>query len=151
MRVKHACRVVTTEELAYIAKKTSEFPRRVRELRTEQGYPISTRFTGRPDLRVGQYVLESSERLLGVHERRIPEAVQKTVYARDANTCRLCAWNRDRWSVDDPRILELHHLKPHKDRGANEEDNLIVLCSKCHDAVHSGEYERELESIRNQL
>jgi len=48
--------VVTTEELAYVAK-AREFGRRIRELRTEEGYAIATRFTGRPDLKMGEYVL----------------------------------------------------------------------------------------------
>jgi hypothetical protein len=131
-------RVVTTEELAYVARDRTEFGRRVRELRTEDGWPVATRFTGRPDLRSGEYVLESQERIAEPHDRRIPHDVQKVVYSRDNNTCRLCGWNRDRWTPADPRILELHHLQHHRDRGPNEPRNLVVLCSRCHDEVHAG-------------
>ena len=116
------------------------FSRRTRELHTEDGYSIATRFTGRPDLKVGQYVLQSKERVAQPHDRRIPEAVQRAVYERDNNTCRVCSWNLDRWSNDDPRMLELHHLQHHEDRGANIESNLIVICSKCHDEVHAGKH-----------
>jgi hypothetical protein len=129
--------VVTTEELSYVAKDRTEFGRRVRELRTEGGWPVATHFTGRPDLHSGEYVLESQERIAEPHDRNIPHDVQKTVYARDRNTCRLCGWNRERWTAADPRILELHHLQHHRDRGPNEPHNLIVLCSRCHDDVHA--------------
>jgi multidrug efflux pump subunit AcrA (membrane-fusion protein) len=61
--------VVTTEELAYVAKDAKSFARRVRELRTEQGFMISTKFSGRPDLKVGQYVLETTDRRMQPHDR----------------------------------------------------------------------------------
>lgn len=131
-------RVVTTEELSYVAKNAKEFARRVRELRTEEGFAISTRFTGRPDLAVGQYVLESIERIAQPHDRHIPQEVQREVYERDSNTCRLCGWNRERQRPDDPRILELHHIQQHAHGGQNEPGNLIVICSRCHDDVHAG-------------
>lgn len=132
--------VVTNEELAYVAR-AKEFGRRVRELRTEQGFAIATRFTGRPDLRMGEYVLESAQRVAEAHDRKVAFEVQKNVYERARNTCQLCGWNRDRWNKNDPRILELHHVQEHAAGGSNKEDNLIVLCSKCHDKVHSGRCE----------
>jgi len=129
--------VVTNEELAYVAK-AKEFGRRIRELRTEEGYAVATRFTGRPDLKMGEYVLENAERVAEPHDRKIPFEIQRAVYERDANRCRNCGWDRDQWRHDDPRILELHHLEGHVEGGPNTEDNLVVLCSKCHDGVHSG-------------
>lgn len=134
-------RVVTTEELAYVAKDAKEFARRARELRTEQGYLVATKFTGRPDLKIGQYVLESLDRIIQPHDRSIPDAIQKLVYERDSNLCRSCGWSRDRWTRSDPRILELHHIQEHAAGGANTQENLVVLCSKCHDDVHAGRIE----------
>lgn len=131
-------KVVTTEELAYVSNDAREFGRRTRELRTEQGYAIATRFTGRPDLAPGQYVLQSAERIAEPHDRRIPEPTQRAVYERDDNTCRLCGWNFSRWRSDNPRILELHHVNEHVKGGANTVNNLIVLCSSCHDDLHAG-------------
>ncbi len=129
--------IITNEELAYVAR-AKEFGRRVRELRTEQGYPIATMFTGRPDLKMGEYVLESGERISEPHDRKIPFDVQKEVYARDKNTCRLDGWTHDKWTREDPRILELHHIKEHAEHGPNIAKNLVVLCSRCHDDVHAG-------------
>lgn len=118
--------------------KASEFGRRIRELRTEEGYPIATQFTGRPDLNMGEYVIESKDRIAEPHDRLIPFEVQKEVYERDDNTCRLCGWQREKWTRKDPRILELHHIQEHAAGGANVAQNLIVLCSKCHDEIHAG-------------
>lgn len=106
-------KVVTTEELAYVAKSAKEFGRRARELRTEGGWPIATRFTGRPDLSNGQYVLESLKRIAEPHDRHIDVDVQRAVYERDENTCRSCGWKIDRQSPDDFRFLELHHIQDH--------------------------------------
>lgn len=129
--------VVTTEELAYVAADAREFARRVRELRTEEGWLIATRFTGRPDLRMGQYVLESAERRAEPHDRHVPDAVQRRCFERDGNVCRACGWSHVDWTRDDPRILELHHVVEHARGGPNTEDNLVVVCNRCHDDIHA--------------
>ena len=139
--------VISSEELYYVAK-ASEFGRRLRELRTEEGYAIATKFTGRPDLKMAEYVLESSERVADPHDRKIPYEIQKAVYERDNNTCRLCGWNHERWSKADPRILELHHITEHAAGGTNTQDNLAVLCSRCHDEVHAGRAKVKLSPKR---
>lgn len=133
-------RVVTTEELAYVAR-AAQYPRRIRELRTEEGYAIATRFTGRPELGMGEYIMLSTKRVAKPHDRHIPLDVQQEVYARDENTCQLCGWTPQDWRSEDPRILELHHRKPHVEKGENIAANLIVLCSHCHDEVHAGRAE----------
>ena len=130
--------VVTTEELAYVSGDKREFGRRTRELRTEEGYAVATRFTGRPDLNAGEYILLSLERIAEAHDRHIPSDVQREVYDRDNSICQQCGWNIAKWTAADARILELHHLKTHASRGENNADNLIVLCSYCHDEVHAG-------------
>ncbi len=58
---------------------------------------------------------------------------------------------RDKWTTSDPRILELHHLTHHRDRGSNQANNLAVLCSKCHDQVHAGKFAAELALIATEL
>ena len=132
--------IVTNKELVYVAK-AKEFGRRVRELRTEEGYAVATRFTGRPDLKMGEYILESAERRSQPHDRNIPFEVQKQVYERAKNACELCGWNHHKWAKDDPRILELHHITEHAVGGPNIPRNLAVLCSRCHDDIHAGRRE----------
>jgi len=128
-------RPVTGEQLAYVAK-TRETGRRIRELRTELGYRVVTRFTGRPDLPGGVYVLESLDQL-PVHDRRIPPDVYDGVLRRDNNRCRKCAWSVEQRRPGERRqFLEVHHIEHHGQGGANNEDNLITLCNVDHDDVH---------------
>lgn len=142
---------VTTEELAYVARGAKEYARRVRELRTEEGFPIATCLTGRPDLKPGQYVLLSADRVAQEHDRHIPESEQRKVYARDGNACRICGWRIEQWREEDPRVLELHHLTPHARGGENAAKNLVVLCSRCHDEVHQGKRNEVLQRLRRAI
>ena len=127
---------ITGEELKYLAKDKKEWARRVRELRTEQGWPIVTKNSGREDLAIGVYVLEE-DRQTYEHDRTIPDPVRVAVLQRDNFKCVRCGWNRSMLSPDDPRkMLELHHVRHHKDKGENTVDNLITLCNVHHDEEH---------------
>jgi len=128
---------ITSEELKYLARDKKEWARRVRELRTEQGWPIVTKNSGREDLPIGVYVLEE-DRQGYEHDRTIPDPVRLAVLQRDGFRCVRCGWNRSMLSKDDPRkMLELHHVKHHhRDKGQNTADNLITLCNVHHDEEH---------------
>jgi 5-methylcytosine-specific restriction endonuclease McrA len=128
---------VTGEELRYVANNRTEWARRVRELRTEHGWPLATRNTGRPDLPVGVYVLEQ-DRQSPEHDRKIPDPLRQAVLVRDGYRCTNpeCGWSFQMWNKADPRFLELHHVRPHARGGANTADNLVTLCTVCHDEVH---------------
>jgi hypothetical protein len=129
---------VSIEELRYLAGDTSEWARRMRELRTEEGWPIYTRMQGRPDLPVGTYVLDEDKQA-PEHDRRIPDDVRVEVLIRDNFACRVCGWTRDQLRPDDPRkFLELHHVTAHADKGENSAENLLTLCNVHHDQVHAG-------------
>lgn len=130
---------VTGEELKYLAKGKSEWPRRVRELRTEEGWPIVTCNSGMPGLPVGVYVLET-DRQAEIHDRRIPDIVRIQVLERDQYSCRNCSWNPDTRSQADRfrNLIELHHIEHHVHGGENVLENLICLCNVCHDEVHRG-------------
>lgn len=129
---------VSIEELRYLAGDKSEWARRMRELRTEDGWPIFTRMQGRSDLPVGTYVLDEDKQA-PEHDRRIPDDVRVEVLIRDNFACRVCGWTRDQLRPDDPRkFLELHHLTAHADKGDNSVENLITLCNVHHDQVHAG-------------
>lgn len=131
---------VTGEELRYLASGKTEWARRSRELRTEEGWPVATRNTGRPDLPVGVYVLEH-DRQAQPHDRKIPDAVRVEVLQRDDFSCQAkgCGWKRDQAAPGDPRrFLELHHIKHHAAGGQNNADNLVTLCNVHHDALHRG-------------
>jgi hypothetical protein len=126
---------VMGEELRYVAKNASEWARRVRELRTQQGWPVVTRNTGRPDLPVGYYVLQS-DRQSPEHDRAIPDPVRGEVLRRDQYRCTNCNWSHTDYNPSDPRHLELHHKEFHIKGGSNKKENLITLCNTCHDNLH---------------
>lgn len=130
---------ITGEELKYLANNASEWPRRVRELRTEEGWPIATRVTGMPNLAVGTYVLEE-DRQAPTHDRKIPDPVRIQILERDGFTCRHCGWSPENANSADRyrTLLELHHIEHHAKGGANTPENLITLCNICHDEVHRG-------------
>jgi len=127
---------INGEELRYISNNASEWARRVRELRTEMGWPIVTRNTGRRDLDVGFYILQA-DRQSYEHDRRIPDNVRIKVLRRDGYKCTGCGWEDAEYSPSDPRHLELHHKVFHHRGGKNIEENLITLCTVCHDNKHS--------------
>jgi len=126
---------ITGEELRYVANNKSEWARRVRELRTEYGWPVVTKTTGMPDLPVGVYVLVE-DRQAPEHDRVIPDPVRRAVLQRDGYMCQDCGWHHEKWNPSDPRHLEAHHVKEHAEGGLNTEENLITLCNICHDGVH---------------
>jgi hypothetical protein len=137
---------VTNEELRYVARNKTEWARRVRELRTEFGWPVATKSTGRPDLGVGMYVLQA-DRQSYEHDRRIPDDVRREVLRRDEYKCKECGWSKEEWNADDPRHLEIHHIQHHADGGENIKENLKTLCIVCHDKIHrkgATQYEKRL-------
>jgi hypothetical protein len=128
-------RPVTGEELRYVAGDKTEWARRIRELRTEYGWPVVTKVTGRPDLKVGYYLLEQ-DRQSPEHDRKIPDPVRGEVLRRDHYKCTKCGWAHEDWNRSDPRHLELHHIKEHVKGGENTAQNLTTLCTVCHDDIH---------------
>jgi hypothetical protein len=129
--------VVTTEDLRYVT--LGKDMRRVRELRTEFGWKILTRNTGRPDLGSGEYVLVDKAQQ-PEHDRHIDDEVLVRVLKRDSQRCKKegCAWSPlERVSGDPRQYLEVHHIHWHVDRGANLAANLVTLCNVHHRVVHS--------------
>ncbi|UWZ79182.1 HNH endonuclease [Geoalkalibacter halelectricus] len=126
---------ISGEELRYVAKNKSEWARRVRELRTEEGWPVLTKTTGMPELPIGIYVLVS-DRQSPKEDRAVKDALRREVFVRDGYECRDCKWTPHQWNRSDPRNLEAHHEKPHAEGGATKKENLITLCNICHDDRH---------------
>lgn len=127
---------ITSEELRYVAGNVSEWARRTRELRTEDGWPVVTRTSGDPSLPVGVYVLMRDEQA-PAHDRHIPEIVRREVMRRDNGSCRWkgCGWPHG-FPGTDHRYLEVHHITHHAKGGENSVQNLVTLCNLHHDETH---------------
>jgi hypothetical protein len=118
--------ILRTKELREVAG-ISEYARRIRELRDEEGMLIKTH-SERPDLRPDEYVLESLERA-PVANPRIPDSIRKMVLLRDGSRCRFCG--RDA-GPPSPRLkLRIDYLDPLEDGGMDHADNVGVMCSAC--------------------
>ena len=144
---------ITGEELRYVANGAQSWPRRVRELRTEEGWPVRTRNTGRPDLNRGEYILEEDKQD-EPHDRNIPDKVRSDVLDRDGHQCRKCGWDyaRGKKNPHGPRSkLEVHHARPHIEGGENDKDNLVTLCNVCHDEVHRRDQLEDPDKLQDWL
>ncbi len=123
--------VVTTKQIKRIAR-ISEYARRIRELRDEEGMQIKSHHD-RHDLKPGEYLLESVERI-PVVGRGISQQLRNKIFERNGFTCRLCGGcSADPDPFNPSRKLRLHidHILPISQGGTNEEGNLRVLCSAC--------------------
>ena len=61
----------------------------------------------------------------------VSKATKRKVEAMWGNRCAVC---------DSMDYLEFHHLLPKANGGTDDYDNLILLCARCHAAVHGRLY-----------
>ena len=54
------------------------------------------------------------------------------VLYRDGHKCRICG------GKSKDMVLEVHHVIPRSAGGTDRPDNLITLCSHCHEGIHNG-------------
>ncbi len=81
-------RVMDSDELRKVAGGITEWARRVRELRPEEGYQIQTH-NDRSDLKPGQYLLENPKPQ-PAFERAISKETRAFVFDRNGFTCQMC-------------------------------------------------------------
>jgi 5-methylcytosine-specific restriction endonuclease McrA len=124
-------RPVNMDELRYVAN-VHEVGRRVRELRVEHGYVITSHMD-RTGLRPGEYVLESLQQLPA--NERITAEQRTRILERDGYRCQLCGWGIGDPPAHGKRFVEVHHRLAVQDGGGSEDANLETLCNVCHDAI----------------
>jgi hypothetical protein len=128
-------RIMTSDELRDIAGK-SEWARRVRELRNEEGYQILTH-NDRSDLKPGEYLLENSKPQ-PAFERSISKELRALVLDRNGFTCQMCgAVAGESHPYDSTRKTRLHlgHIIDKSQGGKDEPSNLRALCSVCNEGA----------------
>lgn len=81
-------RIIEGDELREASGNVSEWARRVRELRDEEGYQILTH-RDRVDLKPGQYLLETDKRL-PAFARSVSKETRAYVLERNGYTCQMC-------------------------------------------------------------
>lgn len=129
-------RVMDSNELREVADNQSEWARRVRELRTEQGYQILTH-NDRSDLKPGQYLLESAKPQ-PAFARAISKETRAYVLDRNGFTCQMCgAVAGEAHPYDPTRKTRLHlgHVIDKSMGGADDASNLRAICSVCNEGA----------------
>jgi hypothetical protein len=84
---------------------------------------------------------------MGTRARQtIPPALRRAILVRDQHRCRVPGCNNS-------RFLDLHHVLPRSEGGANHPANLLTLCGAHHRGVHRGHLiiERHAERRANSL
>ncbi len=128
-------RVVSSIELRdAIGPEVSEWARRVRELRDEEGWPILTHHDI-ADLKPGQYLLREkpSEKKRVSFKRGISSRLRAAVLDRNGFTCQMCGLTPGEIDPATGRKVRLHigHIVDKSLGGKEELTNLRALCSTC--------------------
>lgn len=129
--LKNIGKVLNTQDLQKVAG-ISEYARRIRELRDEEGFQIKTH-VDRADLKPGEYILETIEQK-PVISRTISPQLRNEILERNGYTCQLCgAGPGDTDPFNPNRKVRLHidHIIPISQGGTDVKENLRVLCSSC--------------------
>jgi len=129
-------RVIDSDELRTVAGNISEWARRIRELRTEEGYLILTN-NDRADLKPGEYLLET-EKPQPAFAREISKETRAFVLDRNGFTCQMCgAVAGESHPYDSSRKTRLHigHVLDKSLGGSDEANNLKALCSVCNEGA----------------
>ncbi len=131
-------RVMNADELREVAGGISEWARRVRELRTEEGYLILTH-NDRSDLKPGEYLLETAKPE-PAFSRNISKETRAFVLDRNGFTCQQCgAVAGEPHPYDPTRKTRLHigHVIDKSMGGSDDASNLRALCSVCNEGARN--------------
>ncbi|MGB7412852.1 MAG: HNH endonuclease signature motif containing protein [Thermosynechococcaceae cyanobacterium] len=136
-------RIMDSDELRKVAGGISEWARRIRELRSEEGYQILTH-NDRSDLKPGQYLLQE-RKLAPAFERTISKETRAYVLDRNGFTCQMCgAAAGEIHPYDSARKTRLHigHIIDKSQGGTDEPTNLRAICSVCNEGASNLTLER---------
>jgi hypothetical protein len=131
----HVGQILNSDELREVAG-SSEWARRVRELRGESGLNIVTH-NDRSDLKPGEYLLVDLKPL-PAFERGISKETRAYVLDRNGFTCQMCGVVAGEPHPYDPgRKTRLHlgHVIDKSMGGTDDANNLKAICSVCNEGA----------------
>ena len=131
-------RVIEGDEIRAAAGNVSEWARRVRELRTEEGYQILTH-RDRADLKPGQYLIETDKRL-PAFARDISKETRAYVLERNGYTCQMCglaAGDTDPFDPTRKVRLTMGHIIDKSKGGDDSPNNLRAICTNCNEGLQN--------------
>lgn len=128
--------VVLDSEMLRKVAESSEWARRIRELRNEEGMNIVTH-NDRSDMKPGQYLLVDTKPL-PAFERGLSKETRAFVLDRNGFTCQMCgAAAGEIHPYDNGRKTRLHigHIIDKSMGGTDEANNLRAICSVCNEGA----------------
>ncbi len=131
-------RVIEGEEIRHASGNVSEWARRVRELRDEEGYQILTH-RDRADLKPGQYLLETDKRV-PAFARSISKETRAYVLERNGYTCQMCglaAGDPDPFDPSRTVRLTIGHIIDKSKGGLDVPNNLRAVCTNCNEGLQN--------------
>ena len=130
--------VLESKEIQVAGGGASEWARRVRELRDEEGYQILSN-KDRADLKPGQYLLETNKRV-PAFKRGISKGTRAWVLERNGHTCQMCgaaAGDPDPFGSTRSVRLTLGHIKDKSKGGDDTPQNLRAVCTTCNEGLQN--------------
>lgn len=145
----HVGEVITSNQLRDAAgSNVSEWARRVRELRDEEGWPIITH-NDSSELSPGQYLLKHAppENPNVSFARVISARLRAEVLDRNGFTCQMCGLTPGDTDSATGRKVRLHvgHIVDKSLGGKDELSNLRALCSTCNQGAKNVTSEKPSE------
>lgn len=138
----HVGIVLNSDTLREVAG-ISEWARRIRELRDEEGYQIKTHHD-RSDLKPGEYILESPKPQ-HAFARTISKETRAYVLDRNGFTCQMCgAVAGEPHPYDPSKKTRLHigHIIDKSMGGTDDPGNLRAICSVCNEGASNTTLDR---------
>lgn len=132
-------RVMDSAELSQVSGSKSEWARRVRELRQDEGYKILTH-NDRSGLKPGQYLLEDATPE-PTFEETISKEMRALVLDRNGFTCQMCGAAAGEPHPYDPTRktrLQIGHIIDKSKGGTSKDPALLrALCSVCNEGLQN--------------
>lgn len=129
-------RVMDSDELRQVAGGITEWARRVRELRNEEGYQILTH-NDLSELKPGEYLL-STPKPVPAFAREISKETRALVLDRNGFTCQCCGAVAGEPHPYDPSRkvrLQIAHIIDKSMGGTDDPSNLRAVCSVCNEGA----------------
>ena len=132
----NAGKVLSSDELREASGNASEWARRVRELRDEEGFQILTN-NDRSELKPGQYLL-LDPKPIPAFARGISKETRAYVLDRNGFTCQMCGAVAGEPHPFDPSRktrLQIGHIVDKSMGGGDTAGNLKAVCSVCNEGA----------------
>src|SRR5690606_18081995 len=128
-------KILNSDDLREVAG-VSEWARRIRELRNEEGMNIQTH-NDRSELKPGQYILVDLNSVPSF-ERNISKETRAFVLDRNGFTCQMCgavAGELHPYDLNRKTRLHIGHIIDKSQGGTDDPSNLRAICSVCNEGL----------------